>query len=104
MGSYLCMLPMLFSGVHVIADGHPCAGVPAIDEVPTLVLASLLFLLPMLLLSKALPLLTSLLLLLCFLLFAYLLLVLLPSRWRHSCRNRPLFFCTFSVTGANLLS
>ncbi len=28
------MLPMLFSGVHVIADGHPGAGVPAVDGVP----------------------------------------------------------------------
>jgi hypothetical protein len=25
---------MLFSGVPVIADGHPCAGVPAVDGVP----------------------------------------------------------------------
>jgi hypothetical protein len=30
----MCMFRMLFSGVPVIADGHPYAGVPAVDDVP----------------------------------------------------------------------
>ncbi len=64
------MFPMLSSDVPLIADGHHCAGVTAVDDVPILVLTSLLFLLPMLLLSKSLQLLTSLLMLLCLFLFA----------------------------------